>query len=246
MATDNSKANQLKDFDFDNIFDDQQTANTNELGTQVFESFRHAQVSESRNNGILDNDMSLNTHTQQNDNLGSFVQNSANKQDLLQPDASVNMQTQNNLENTKNDIFDEFDLISNNKPKDGDIGTFNIDKNVKQPEIYENQNTDIDLMGMELDEGILNQNIRHLEENLFKKENNDNAVNNPMGLNPAFQSSSDGMINTTSHNHTAQGVVSMKNPDLMDESNNNNQSEISRNFQNKIQDKGFLDFDDLL
>jgi hypothetical protein len=77
---------------------------------------------------------------------------------------------------------------------------------------------------------------------------------NPLNLNQKFTSSSEGVILTRNQpNMPNQGSVSMKNQDLMfnqndvnGNSNTNLQSKISKNFQSKMQDKGFLDFEDLL
>lgn len=65
-----------------------------------------------------------------------------------------------------------------------------------------------------------------------------------------MRASSEGVIETGQlANLTVKGSQSMKNPGLMfgaKETGNNLQSQISRNFQNQINDKGFLDFEDLL
>jgi hypothetical protein len=73
----------------------------------------------------------------------------------------------------KNENTDVFDLQSNSTPK-----AFQTEQNKKRNE----DTSDLDLMGLDLGNNILNQDIHNLDQNLFKKENpstNEYTSNNP-------------------------------------------------------------------
>lgn len=168
----------LKHIDFDNIFEDQKQEPKDEIPQTLFESFRNTESS-----------------TVQNADSGMLrIVLKRNPGNLSQPGSSPNLDcgfptfssTNRHSIQPKRDTFDDFgfgDPAPQPKPPQMDF----LDLKVNQPQTQDRSQTetrvqaqaqtqapeadlDLDLMGLRVDDGIIDQDIQNMEQNLFKKE----------------------------------------------------------------------------
>jgi len=179
MTSNPKKTNKAKDFDFDNIFDEGKAKNPETIPTSLFESFGHTDQSTVKANDPEPQDFFNQNFENQPNEINSLPSSSKeiikNKNEF-----SSNQQqmiTRNSLA-VNNRVFNDFDFNPNQS----------LQRNVKSNNQNDNQQTlnnqdiDIDLMGLNIDKGILHQDIQNLDKNLFKKNNNIKeqlASNNP-------------------------------------------------------------------
>jgi len=191
MTTNTDNSNKLKDFDFDNIFDEKKKDEKEEQSSPtLFESFRNTKASTNQNNQTLNSNILQNVDLENRENVnslpGSTIKfgNNPNKVNVL---ARTSLQI--NQKQLNNNVFDDFNFTKKNENTD----VFDLQSNSTPKAFQTEQNTkgnedvnDIDLMGLDLGNNILNQDIHNLDQNLFKKENpstNQFTSNNPNNTN---------------------------------------------------------------
>lgn len=197
MTTNKPKANNLKDFDFDTIFDKPNPKPVNQIPQNQFESFRDPK--ECSNHVPKD---SLMRQVHQN-NISPNIQDNKNVITFSEmPDDSSNVRSslannpnQNNPIRQSNQAFDDFDFALGNserknsnqsRPQNINSNLNSNSKKSQQNDLFDltgnniqlnqknvaqvKQDLDVDLMGIDIGQGILNQDITNMEQNLFKKE----------------------------------------------------------------------------
>jgi hypothetical protein len=187
MTAKPEKSNKLKDFDFDTIFDSPSPQPTNQIPQNQFDSFRDPEASNHIPKESLMRQVHKNNllqHSQENKNIITFSEmpdDASNVRSSL-----ANQPNQSNAIRQSNQVFDDFDFAMNSSQQKK---TQNITSNFKQSpqnDLFDltgdnmqsgakgvtqtNQNMEVDLMGLEVNDGILNQDIMNMEQNLFKKE----------------------------------------------------------------------------
>lgn len=156
----------LKDFDFDNIFEDKKDPQP------MFDSFRQTIEKDDKvlTSNVVDEDMGQPASLAQSQKKRSTFHSSR-------------MSNSKPLSHVKDKVFDEFgfgqpapqnsanvqtSLPQNDPfslPNDGDVSG-SLQQSNSQP----GNELDIDLMALDLDKGILKQDIQNMEQNLFKKQ----------------------------------------------------------------------------
>lgn len=181
------KSDKLKDFDFDTIFDEKKSE-ANEIPQDQFESFRDTRefqapkeslIKQVQQNALIHNgNPNVITFSEMPENVSSNVRSSLKKED---------MRKENTIRQS-NPTFDDFDFGQESSQVRASKGHAAIPDQVD--DIFEisgsiqgtraqstqqanpgNNNLDFDLMGLDVDQNILNQDILNMEQNLFKKEN---------------------------------------------------------------------------
>lgn len=151
----------LKNIDFDNIFDEKKQEPKNEIPQTMFESFRNTESSTVKNSEMESSNL-----------LKNVLQN--NRGTISQPGSSANLDTHAPEFKSSNrasiqpkmTAFEEFGFEPTN-PKNHQIDFLDL-KMDDEPKVE--GEGDLDLMGLRVDEGIMNQEIQDMEQNLFKKE----------------------------------------------------------------------------
>lgn len=175
MSSNPQKTNKAKDFDFDNIFDETKSKIPEQIPTSLFESFGQTEQSTVKGNDPEPQDFFNQDFQNQPNEINSLPSSS---KDIIKNknEFSSNHQkmvTRNSLA-VNNQIFNDFDFnpnksLSRNKNKNPNF--FDIDNNQNNQKTLNNQDLDIDLMGLNLQKDILQQDIQNLDKNLFKKNN---------------------------------------------------------------------------
>ena len=169
MTVNPSNSNKLKDLDFDNIFEDQNTSKKDEVqDPPIFDSFGHTETSTIRNSQTLNNN---NVNFKHQKHKYSFPGSSIN----LDYNKNRDNMPRTSLQANSTRLNKEFDGFTFTKKEDvDDVFDFN-NNNSRIKHVRNNNkdivddNTDIDLMGMDLDDGIINKDIHALDQNLFQK-----------------------------------------------------------------------------
>ena len=171
----------LKDFDFDTIFDEEKPKSPKKLPTTLFESFGHTDEFTVKANEKEPVDFFQQNNSKIPTNINSLPSSAKhiikNKNEFRSNNNQ--MMTRNSLA-ANNFRFNDFDFKPNQSLKKKNNGNFfdmesdYVNRNKvseKNIQSSQNQNDDIDLMGLNVDKDILNQDIKNLDEKLFTKDN---------------------------------------------------------------------------
>lgn len=150
----------LENIDFDNIFDDKK----DEIPQTMFESFRNTESSTVNNGEIETSNMLKNVFENQRSAISK-----PGSSGHLGTHAPHFRSTNRASIQPKMTPFDDFGFEAK-KPQNQPVDFLDLKTQGEPQATDKNGDMDLDLMGLQVDDGIINQDIRDMEQNLFKKE----------------------------------------------------------------------------